>query len=98
MENLSVETRVVMDRELVNDYLVRAGMDADQADVLSRILADMERRLATKEDIRVFGARFEVLEHKFDARLGAMETRLTWRMLAIIASLGTIISAVNAVI
>ena len=88
----------MMDRELVNDYLVRAGMDADQADVLSRILADMERRLATKEDIRVLGARFEVLEHKFDARLGAMETRLTWRMIAIIASLGTIISAVNAVI
>ena len=79
-----------MGRELANDYLLRSGTEAAQAEVLSRILADMDRRLATKDDIRIPEARL-------DARLNAVETRLTWRMIAIIASLGTIISVVNAV-
>lgn len=44
------ETRIV-ERELVEDYLAKSGMPHPQADTLSRILADMEARLATKEDL-----------------------------------------------
>jgi len=45
-----------MDRNLVQDYLQRSGMDAAQADALSRILADMETRLASKEDLAAMKA------------------------------------------
>lgn len=40
-----------MDRELIQDCLKRSGMDAAQADALSRIVADIEARLVTKQDL-----------------------------------------------
>ncbi|MEX0599434.1 MAG: hypothetical protein WD423_00385 [Rhodothermales bacterium] len=40
-----------MDRELIKDYLGRSGMNAAQSETLSHILADMESRLATKQDV-----------------------------------------------
>lgn len=46
-----------MDRDLIENYLVKSGMDVAQADTLSRILADMESRLATKEDLAALEAR-----------------------------------------
>lgn len=62
-------------------------MEASQAETLSRILADMESRLATKHDIAEL--RGEMAEMKAD---------LTWRMVAIVTLFGTVISIVNALI
>ncbi len=42
--------------ELVSDYLSKSGMDPAQAQTLSRILSEMEARLATKEDLAAFKA------------------------------------------
>lgn len=42
--------------DLVSDYLSKSGMDPAQAEALSRILADMEARLATKEDLAALKA------------------------------------------
>ena len=40
-----------MQSSIVKDYLSKSGMPETQADTLSHILADMEARLATKEDL-----------------------------------------------
>lgn len=80
-----------MDRDLICDYLAKPGMDATQADSLSRILADMESRLATKHDIA-----------ELRGEMAAMKADLTWRMIAIVALVnglfGTVIALANAFI
>lgn len=60
-------------------------MEASQAETLSRILADMERRLATKHDMTAL--RGEMAEMKAD---------LTWRMFAIVVVVNTILGTALA--
>ena len=76
-----------MNRNLVQDYLQKSGMDAAQADALSRILSDMETRLASKEDLAVLRG-----------ELAAMKADLTWRMIAVVGFFGTVITLLNAFI
>jgi hypothetical protein len=73
-----------MERELLRDYLEKSGMDALQADALSRIFADMEARLATKADLAQL--RLEMAEMKAD---------LTWRMIAIVGFFATAATLLN---
>lgn len=69
-----VRQNVNMDRDLIQDYLTRSGMDAAQADTLSKILSDMESRLATKSDII-----------QLRGEMATLKADLTWRMIAIVA-------------
>jgi hypothetical protein len=77
------------DRHMVQDYLIKSGMDAAQADALSRILADMELRLATKQDLA-----------ELRSELSAMKADLTWRMIAVVSIVvgvfGTVFTLLNA--
>jgi hypothetical protein len=70
-----------MDRDLAYDYLLRSGMDAAQADLLSRILADMEARLATKADLAALQselrADFAGLRAELTQELGGL--RAEWK-------------------
>lgn len=83
-----------MDRELVRDYLEKSGMNDAQADALSRIFDQM----ATKHDL-------VLLEQKLEGRFLALEKKietvkgeLTWRMFAVVALLGTILTLVDVFI
>ena len=56
-----------------------------QAEALSKVLANMEARLATKEDVA-----------NLRTELVAMKADLTWRMIAVVGLLGTVITLLNA--
>lgn len=76
-----------MNERGVQNYLERAGMETSQAEALAHILSDM----ATKSDLAQ-------LEHKIDAKLSAMKADLTWRMIALFAFFGTIMTVLDAFI
>ena len=65
-----------MNKALVNDYLVKSGMEAAQAETLSQILA----QTATRDDLLILGERVEgrlrAMEENMDSRLVAFEHRL----------------------
>jgi hypothetical protein len=77
-----------MGRELVEDYLNRAGMSANQAEALSRILAEM----ATKSDVLLLEQKLIAMEQKFEKRLSELESRLTGRIVAIVAFLAAVMT------
>jgi len=65
-----------MDRELIQDYLTKTGMNDVQAEALSRIFAEM----ATKSDMRSLeqrlDSRMSALEQKLESKISALEQRL----------------------
>lgn len=63
-------------------------MDALQADALSRILADIEARLATKEDLAYVKGELQV-------QMAEMKADLTWRMIAIVGFFATAATLLN---
>jgi hypothetical protein len=77
-----------MGRELVEDYLKKAGMSANQAEALSRILAEM----ATKSYVLLLEQKLIAMEQKFEKRLSELESRLTGRIVAIVAFLAAVMT------
>jgi hypothetical protein len=87
-----------MNRETIRDCLHRTAMDEAQAQAFSRIFAEM----ATKSDLLVFeekvDMRLSVLEEKLAGQIAHLKADLTWRMIAIVAFLGTGIILFNSFI
>lgn len=71
----------------IRNYLQNAGMETGQAEALAHPLSDM----ATKSDLAQ-------LRHEIRADLSAMKADLTWRMIALFAFFGTIMTVLNAFI
>ena len=91
-----------MERDLVQDYLMKAGVKQEQAEALSRIFAEM----ATKSDLLGLEHKMISLEQRMEARfdafraeiksdLSCLETRLTTKMIAAIVVLATVLSLLD---
>lgn len=85
-----------MDRELLKDHFEKSRFSPMQADALSRVLGDMEARLATKADLAALRGEMTSLRESVRADLSGMEARLTWRMIAVVVFMGTVMTLVGA--
>ncbi len=83
-----------MDRDLVRDYLEKSGMNDAQADALSRIFDQM----ATKNDLALLEQKLEGRFLALEKKMEAVKGELTWRMFAVVALLGTILTLVDVFI
>jgi hypothetical protein len=128
-----------MNSELLQDYLLKSGMNAPQAEALSRVFADMATKDDLKRlegnlqadmrtfegrvmaDLRMVEARWkadlevlehkiggnleslehkingklESLEHKIDGKLESLKADLTWRIIASLGLLATLMTLLN---
>jgi hypothetical protein len=117
-----------MNSELLQDYLLKSGMNAPQAEALSRVFADvatkddlkslegslqadmrtLEGRLradllmvdaGVKADLRTFEGRWkadlDVLEHKIGGKIESLKADLTWRIIASLGLLATLMTLLN---
>lgn len=88
-----------MDKDLVRDLLEKSRFSNVQADILSKIFADMESRLATKADLAILRSelRSELSDglNSIRTELHKMEARLTWRMIAVVTFLGAVMTLVG---
>ena len=73
-----------MDRDLIQEFLEQSGMRHDQASALSHIFAEM----ATKSDL-------SALKSDMRAELAGLEARLTWRIIATVVFLSTVITLLH---
>lgn len=55
---------------------------------LADVISEFSAQYATKQD-------FQLLEERLENKLNALESRLTWRFIALTAFLGTILSLIN---
>lgn len=87
-----------MNWELLQDYLLKTGMNEPQAEALSRVLA----HVATKDDLLVLEssvmAKLEVLENKVDSKIESLKVDLTWRIIGSLALLATLMTLLDAFI
>lgn len=83
-----------MDRDLVRDYLEKSGMNDAQADALSRIFDQM----ATKNDLALLEQKLEGRFLALEKKMEAVKGELTWRMFAVVALLGAVMTLVDVFI
>ncbi len=67
-------------------------MESSQADTLSNILAEM----ATKSDLAELRSEVKAELASMRADLATMKADLTWRMIAVVGFVGTVITILNA--
>jgi hypothetical protein len=60
-----------MDRETMQDYLEKSGLNQEQAHALSRIFAEM----ATKSDLQLLSQKFDALERRVEQKFEAFELK-----------------------
>lgn len=83
-----------MERDLVRDYLEKSGMNDAQADALSRIFDHM----ATKNDLALLEQKLEGRFLALEKKIEAVKGELTWRMFAVVALLGAVMTLVDVFI
>ena len=87
-----------MDKELVDDYLKRTGMEAAQAEALAQILG----QTATQEQM---DAHFAALEAELaagladvDKKLADLKSDLTWRLVALMTVFAAIVTLLDRLV
>lgn len=80
-----------MDKDLVQDYLEKSGMNEAQSESLSRIFAQM----ATKDDLGVLEHKLERRMEGLRAELSALKADLTWRMVSAVAFLAALMTVLD---